>query len=71
MLATVIQTTLLPVFFCEDIRVKKFFVASFHTSMHSQMFYKIDVPEISSRFIGKNPVPDSLYSSKDVFQIIF
>ena len=29
-------------------------IASFHASMRSQMFYKIDVLEISSKLIGKH-----------------
>ena len=56
-----------PVFFCEFIYVKTFFIPSFHAGMRSHMFYKIDFLKIHR----KTPVPDSLDSGTDVFLRIF
>ena len=39
--------------------------------MPSQTLYKIDVLEISSKFIGTHALPDSLDSGTDNYQIIF
>ena len=66
---TVLQTTPSPVFFCKYMR-KHFFIASFHASMRSQMFFRIDVLEISSKFTGKHACTRLLTPGTGVFQRI-
>ena len=61
--------TPLPVFLCEYIYVKTF--ASFHASMRSQMFYEIDVLEISLKFIGKQLYQTLLTPEQMLFREIF
>ena len=45
---------------------KHFFIASFHASMRSQMFYKIDIPENSAKFTG-NRLYQALLTPAQIF----
>ena len=45
---------------------KYFFIASFHESMRSQMFYKIDVPENSAKLTG-NRLQQTLLIPTEIF----
>ena len=57
---------------------KHFFIASFHASMRSQMFYEIDVPENPAKFTGNRfyqtlltPVQISFWESFEIFRNTF
>ena len=46
--------------------LKDYSIASFHASMRSQMFYKIDIPENSAKFTG-NQLYQTLLTSAQIF----
>ena len=46
--------------------LKHFFIASFHASMRSQMFYKIDIPGNSTKFTG-NCLYQTLLTPAQIF----